>query len=97
MSRTSKTEVRAVFERLAAAAGVPIGGEFVRDDDGTIYATRGWSLDYSQYGGYKIAGHSGTGTGESEPMGSMRMPAAEFVRAMHFAIRALEARDRATL
>lgn len=93
MARTTRTEVVAVFERLAASAGVPIGGKF---DPETRSMSRGWSLDYSQFGGYKIAGHSGTGTSESEPMGSYRMPAGEFVRAMHFAIRAIEAsRDHA--
>lgn len=89
MSRTSKTEVTAVFERLCKTAGVPIGGEFNME---TKKMSRGWKLEHNgAYGGYTIAGYSGNGTGESRPLGEGRMPAGEFVRAMHFAIRAIEA------
>lgn len=89
MSRTSKTEVHAVFERLAATAGVPIGGQF---DPETRKMSRGWNLDHaSTYGGWVVVGYDGQGTGESRPLGERRMPAGEFVAAMHLAIRAIEA------
>lgn len=96
MARTSKSEVSAVFSRLCAAVGVTPHlydrDPYSRDSDGRLNHAAGWSLDNNPtYGGYVIAGHSGEGTGESAPMGDRRMPAGEFVRAMHFAIRAIEA------
>lgn len=99
MERATKAEVHAVFTRLCASVGVqaflPGGADgYYRDGEGMMHHAAGWSLDHSPtYGGYKIASHSGTGTGEDEPMGSMRMSPREFVTAMHFALRALEARD----
>lgn len=102
MSRTSRKEVDAVFERLCNSVGVtPLFVEnsntYRRDNAGNLHHAAGWSLDYNPtYGGYVIRGHSGEGTGESEPMGSSRMSAGEFVRAMHFAIRALDAHKSIT-
>lgn len=106
MSRTSRKEVDAVFERLCNIVGVtpfidhrgvdheqsgPRATRYRHDGD-SLHHNAGWSLDHNPtYGGYVIRGHSGEGTGESEPMGSSRMPTGEFVRAMHFAIRAIDA------
>lgn len=88
INRTTKQEVSAVFERLCATVGVPVGGVF---DPDTRTMSRGWSLDYAPaYGGWTVAGHDGQGTGESRPLGEARMPAREFVAAMHVAIRAVE-------
>lgn len=87
--RTSKAEVQAVFERLCDTVGVPIGGTF---DSTTRTMSRGWNLDHnSAYGGWVVVGYDGSGTSESRPLGDRRMPATEFVAAMHLAIRAVEA------
>lgn len=93
MSRTTKREVEAVFARFCEAVGVPQGGEFDRE---SRTMSRGWALDHAPlYGGWSIVGY-GQGTSETHPLGigsifgMPRMPAGEFVRAMHFAIRALE-------
>lgn len=96
MSRTSKREVVAVFARLCDTIGVPQGGVW---DAETRSMSRGLSLDHaSAYGGWTIAGHSGTGSGESRPLGERRMPAGEFVAAMHVAIRAVDlSRDQSML
>lgn len=93
MSRTSKTEVIAVFERLIETVGVPAGGSF---DMESRTMSPGWGLDYSSaYGGWTVAGYDGKGTSESRPLGERRMPAGEFVAAMHMAIRAVKASQQA--
>jgi hypothetical protein len=54
--------------------------------------SRGWTLDRNPtYGGYVIRSYDGNGTGQGSPMGEYRLPAKEFVRAMHMAIRAVDA------
>ncbi len=93
--RTTKREVEAVFERLCNTAGVVpfIGtsGRYWTADDGAMHHKAGWSLDHNPtYGGYVVRGHGGIGTGEFHPLSEYRMPAGEFVRAMHMAIRAMD-------
>ncbi len=102
MTRTTKTEVHAVFERLCLSVGVAnceqMEERYIIDHDATgvrmgVTHKAGWSLDYAAcYGGWTISGHSGEGTGESRPLGHARMPAREFVQAMQFAIQAIYSR-----
>lgn len=95
MSRVTNAEVYAVFQRFAAACGrtafVPGDGQDrYRDTGVALHHLAGWSLDYAApYGGWTIASHDGTGTGEGRPFG-VRMPTREFVAAMRLAIRAIE-------
>lgn len=89
MTRTTKTEVQAVFSRLCKTVGVPEGGQF---DMATRKMSRGWKLEHNgAYGGWVVVGYDGNGTGQSRPLGDSRMPAGQFVEAMHLAIRAVEA------
>lgn len=92
--RTTKTEVVAVFERLRETVGVPAGGRF---DSESRTMSAGWALDHNgAYGGWVVVGFDGKGTGESRPLGDYRMPAGQFVAAMHLAIRAVVASREVT-
>lgn len=89
MERTTKAEVLAVFNRLCINAG-----RLNLETTSLPYAdprrVGGWYLDYAAvYGGYAIAQRSASG-GISMPFGHERLPAREFVSAMHYAIKALE-------
>lgn len=78
--RTTKAEVEAVFGRLLTVLGKPRAQRW--NDVG------GWSLDYAAcYGGWVITEVVNMDGGITHPLGEGRLPAREFVRAMHFAIR----------
>lgn len=74
MARTTQTEIRAVFASLCDAVGP---------------AADNWQLDYAPvYGGWTIVDIPPGQTVEWRPFAMRRLPAGEFVRAMHFGITA---------
>lgn len=85
--RTTKKQVVAQFERLLAVLGKRRARGF--GDVG------GWRLDYQpDYGGIVIEEIDNTGGGVSHPIMERRLPPREFVTAIHFTIRAIEASRR---
>ncbi len=81
MARTTQEQVHAAFARLCSELG-PAGDDL--------------SLDHnSAYGGWAIAQNDGARYPFGGFMSAGRLPAGEFVRAMHFAIAALELRANA--
>lgn len=78
MPRTSKAEVHAVFARLCRELG-PASADLSLDHNA---AYGGWAISQSDGARYPFGGFMSAG----------RLPAGEFVRAMRFAIAALELR-----
>lgn len=87
MHRITQKDVRVVFARFAKACGRQVAGP-----DGGLGGK--WSLDYAAcYGGWQIVEYVPGGSAETHPLGDRRMSTAEIYHAMHFAIRAMEARS----
>lgn len=84
--RTTKAQVTRAFEVFCKAMGQRVA---------TSYRDHGaWSLDYAPiYGGYVIREYLASG-GEGEPMGSTRVPTAQFCQMLWFATRAIEMVDQ---
>lgn len=85
MTRTTKAEVRAAFERFVRVMG---GTEnHWQTVDGRNVATPGaYVLDSAScYGGYVVGRICNEGGGEGRPLGHSRLPAAPFVRALDMA------------
>lgn len=94
MERTTKAQVVRAFENLAKAMGKqysPATPAWTKRDDGTNKGTVGvWMLDHNGvYGGYVITEMDNEAGGESNPFGSNRMSAREFVQAANMAARAV--------
>lgn len=88
MARTTPTEVRNAFERLAEVLGKDTGAAYTRNADGTYTANIGtWILDHNScYGGYVVEEVYNEGGAITHPLGDRRRTAAEFVGAVWFAI-----------
>lgn len=90
-TRTTRSEVIAAFDRLCDALHkTPYGWE--ADGNGKYHAViGGWVLDENpSYGGYVVTEIMNAGGGVCTPLGETRMPAAQFVRSVRFALDAIE-------